>query len=85
MNPIVKSLIEESNLSDFLAPNQKHRAKDLEKFTELIIKECVATMRKTLEIECDNESEKFGCKCAIIDVKEHFNLVEDGDVVIKLV
>ena len=40
MNELLKQLAEQANLSDFLAPNQKPRAKDLEKFAELIVQEC---------------------------------------------
>ena len=56
-----------------------------EKFAELIVRECIETMKRTLDTECINENEKYGCMYAIVDVKEHFGLVEDGDVTIKLV
>lgn len=55
------------------------------KFAELIVRECIETMKRTLDTECINENEKHGCMYAIVDVKDHFGLVEDGDVTIKLV
>ncbi len=67
MNPIVKSLIEESNLSDFLAPNQKHRAKDLEKFAELMVRECLKVVQDG------------GGMCGAIssnNIKQHFGIEE---------
>jgi hypothetical protein len=67
MNPIVKSLIEESNLSDFLAPNQKYRAKDLEKFAELMVRECLKVVQDG------------GGMCGSIssnNIKQHFGLEE---------
>ena len=40
MNERIKDLVKQSDLSDFLAPNQKTRARDIEKFAELIVREC---------------------------------------------
>lgn len=42
MNEHIKALIEQTNLRDFLAPNQKHRAKDIEMFAQLLLAECVS-------------------------------------------
>ena len=47
-----------------------------EKFAELIVRECIETMMKTRATQCDGPDEKFGCDCAIMDVKEHFGVEE---------
>ncbi len=47
-----------------------------EKFAELIIRECVASIEKTIDTNCETDSEKMGCEFAITDLKEHFG-VED--------
>ena len=48
MNELLKQLAEQANLSDFLAPNQKTRAKDLEKFAQAIVMHVMTR----LESEC---------------------------------
>ncbi len=45
MNKQIKELIARTNLRDFLAPNQRPRAKDLEEFAELIIADCIEQCR----------------------------------------
>lgn len=52
MNERIRELAEQANLSDFLAPNQKTRAKDLELFAELIVRECAKELREA-EQEAD--------------------------------
>jgi hypothetical protein len=44
------------------------------KFAELIVKECVQSIEKTIEINCDTDSEKMGCEFAITDLIEHFGV-----------
>lgn len=41
MNERIQELVHEANLEGYLAPNNKVVAKNLEKFAELIVKECV--------------------------------------------
>jgi hypothetical protein len=52
------------------------------KFAELIVRECIETMKRTLDTECINENEKYGCMYAIVDVKDHFGVHDDGDLTI---
>ena len=52
------------------------RQEDFEKFAELIVRECISTMRNTLATQCDSEDEKYGCTYAIMDVTEHFGVEE---------
>jgi hypothetical protein len=47
-----------------------------EKFAELIVQECVASIEKTIETNCDTGSEKMGCEFAITDLLEHFGVPE---------
>jgi hypothetical protein len=47
-----------------------------EKFAELLLRECVASIEKTIDTNCETDSEKMGCEFAITDLKEHFG-VED--------
>jgi len=49
---------------------------DREKFAELIIRECVASIEKTIDTNCETDSEKMGCEFAITDLKEHFGVEE---------
>jgi len=55
---------------------------DPEKFAELIVRECIETMKRTLDTECISENEKYGCMYAIVDVKDHFGVYDDGDLTI---
>ncbi len=52
--------------------NQIHTL--MEKFAELIVKECVQSIEKTIETICDTDSEKMGCEFAITDMLEHFGV-----------
>jgi hypothetical protein len=47
-----------------------------QKFAELIVQECVASIEKTIETNCDTGSEKMGCEFAITDLLEHFGVPE---------
>lgn len=49
---------------------------DLELFAELIVRECVQSIEKTIETNCDNGYEKMGCEFAITDMLEHFGVGE---------
>lgn len=71
MNERIKILATDAGLSDFFAPNQKHRSKDLEKFAELIIRECSKVCYKVGVLEMEEEigwkygdaiQEQFGIK-----------------------
>ena len=48
----------------------------MEKFAELIVKECMQSIEKTIETNCDTDSEKMGCEFAITDLLEHFGVEE---------
>ena len=49
---------------------------DEQKFAELIVRECVQSIEKTIETNCDNGYEKMGCEFAITDMLEHFGVEE---------
>lgn len=88
MNERIKILATDAGLSDFFAPNQKHRSKDLEKFAELIVQECVNVMLNTDEQKFVVETEGWelgganhgawerGILDAVATVKEHFGVEE---------
>jgi hypothetical protein len=61
-----------------------HMEEGMAKFAELIIKECTNVLRNTVENQCQTESEKFGRTCGIMDINDHFGIVEPGDTNIKL-
>lgn len=46
----------------------------LEKFAELIVRECVQSIERTIETSCEFDSEKMGCEFAITDLKKHFGV-----------
>ena len=45
-------------------------------FAKLIVRECVQSIEKTIETNCDTDSEKMGCEFAITDLLEHFGVEE---------
>jgi hypothetical protein len=47
-----------------------------EKFAELIVRECVQSIERTIETSCEFDSEKMGCEFAITDLKKHFGVEE---------
>jgi hypothetical protein len=72
MNERIRELAEQANLSDFFAPNQKQRSKDLEKFAELIVRECLAK----IENEAEQYHEPVWAVELVNDIKEHFGVEE---------
>lgn len=46
------------------------------KLAELIVRECVTSIEKTIDTTCDTDSEKMGCEFAITDILEHFGVEE---------
>jgi hypothetical protein len=55
------------------APDAKAVTK---RFAELIVRECVTSIEKTIDTTCDTDSEKMGCEFAITDILEHFGVEE---------
>jgi len=49
---------------------------ELQKFAELIVRECAKSIEKTIEVNCDTDDEKMGCEFAITDLLEHFGVTE---------
>jgi hypothetical protein len=47
-----------------------------QKFAELIVRECVQSIERTIETSCEFDSEKMGCEFAITDLKKHFGVEE---------
>jgi hypothetical protein len=47
---------------------------DEERFAELIVRECARSIEKTIETNCDTDSEKMGCEFAITDLLKHFGV-----------
>jgi len=81
-------IIELANAADkdigytFKMEDAKRLHELMEKFAELIVRECIETMKRALDTECINENEKYGCMYAIVDVKDHFGVYDDGDLTI---
>ena len=78
MNERIKELKEQAmewvpNMAD---PDTKIRLLNAAKFAELIVRECVQSIEKTIETNCDTDSEKMGCEFAITDLLEHFGVKE---------
>jgi hypothetical protein len=44
------------------------------KLAELIVRECVQSIERTIETSCEFDSEKMGCEFAITDLKKHFGV-----------
>ena len=49
---------------------------ELEKFTELIVRECTRSIENTIETDCITDGEKMGCEFAILDMLKHFGVEE---------
>ena len=49
---------------------------DVEKFAELIVRECVQSIENTIQTNCETDGEKMGCEFAITDLKKHFGVEE---------
>jgi hypothetical protein len=45
-----------------------------EKFAELIVRECKASIEKTIDLSCTTDDEKMGCEFAITNLLEHFGV-----------
>ena len=76
MNERIQELAEQAfdkanngTISDIKIPKEF-----IEKFAELIVRECVQSIEKTIETNCDTDSEKMGCEFAITDLLEHFGV-----------
>lgn len=76
--------LKESVPADIFAGGHILVNSELQKFAELIIQNCIGVLKNTIEMQCQTESEKFGCNCGIMDIQDHFGFVEPGDVTIYL-
>jgi hypothetical protein len=47
---------------------------NIEKFAELIVRECKASIEKTIDLSCTTDDEKMGCEFAITNLLEHFGV-----------
>jgi hypothetical protein len=47
---------------------------ELEQFVKLIVRECIQSIKNTIQTVCDTDSEKMGCEFAITDLLEHFGV-----------
>ena len=56
--------------TDKLLPAQLNR------FAELIVKECTQSIENTIETNCITDGEKMGCEFAILDLLKHFGVEE---------
>ena len=79
MNERIKKLAEQAGgefyTGFFGSPNSiKFKESDLEKFAEFLVKECMQSIEKTIDTNCDTDSEKMGCEFAITDLLEHFGV-----------
>lgn len=70
MNERIRELFEQAGLKHY---GEDYFAK-IDKFAELIVKECIQSIENTIETNCDTDSEKIGCEFAITDLKEHFGV-----------
>ena len=43
-------------------------------FADMIVRECARSIEKTIETNCDTDSEKMGCEFAITDLLKHFGV-----------
>jgi hypothetical protein len=46
----------------------------VKKFAELIVRECIQSIKNTIQTTCDTDSEKMGCEFAITDLIQHFGV-----------
>ena len=85
MNERIKELAAQANIEEAYYPAGCNGYPayryyfDKEKFADLIVRECIATMKNTMETQCDSVDEKYGCTYAIMDVSDHFGIVNEGD------
>jgi hypothetical protein len=63
-----------SDVAKQVSREEEIRLFNYEKFAELIIRECVASIEKTIDTNCETDSEKMGCEFAITDLKKHFGV-----------
>jgi hypothetical protein len=78
MNERIKELALKAGLGDhlWLDISDSEDVKVTEKFAELLIRECVTSIEKTIDTNCDTDSEKIGCEFAITDLLKHFGIEE---------
>jgi hypothetical protein len=77
MNERIKELAEQCRIETYGVNGELLAADfDEQKFAELLVKECVQSIEKTIETNCDTDSEKMGCEFAITDMLAHFGVEE---------
>jgi len=82
MNPRLTEIYRSCRSKEGLASQDEYKSAnvllgtEVEKFAELIVRECVQSIEKTIETNCDTDSEKMGCEFAITDMLEHFGVEE---------
>jgi hypothetical protein len=76
MNERIEKLSIEANDQTGNEFDLNHKPLDafLEKFAELIVRECIQSIKNTIQTVCDTDSEKMGCEFAITDLLEHFGV-----------
>jgi hypothetical protein len=75
MNQRIKELMEEAGLYDFVIESMGIN-EEMNKFAELIVKECTRSIENTIETDCITDGEKMGCEFAILDLLKHFGVEE---------
>jgi hypothetical protein len=76
MNERIEKLSIEANDQTGNEFDLNHKPLDafLEKFAELIVRECIQSIKNTIQTVCDTDSEKMGCEFAITDLIQHFGV-----------
>jgi len=72
MNERIKELADQAGVRSIYF----NEADNIQKFAELIVRECAKSIEKTIEVNCDTDDEKMGCEFAITDLLEHFGVEE---------
>ena len=75
MNERIRELMEEAGLYDFVIESMGIN-EEMNKFAELIVRECTQSIENTIETDCITDGEKMGCEFAISDLLKHFGVEE---------
>jgi hypothetical protein len=75
MNERIKELAEQCGMAEAADVKAGYiYPPNMEKFAELIVRECIQSIKNTIQTVCDTDSEKMGCEFAITDLIQHFGV-----------
>lgn len=76
MNERIKALAKQAGFVNLNADYWDCTTDGMIKLAELLVQECITSIEKTIDTNCDNDGEKMGCEYAIANIIDHFGVKE---------